>query len=141
MENITIRYATFINFISKYSTTFIQIILNSILARLLTPDDYGIVAVVTVFTGFFTLIADMGVGPAIIQDKSLNDEDITSIFNFTVLSGIGVTILFALLSYPLSLFYNDSVYIPLVILMSFSILFNVLNIVPNAVLLKEKNLN
>lgn len=53
MENITIRYATFINFISKYSTTFIQIILNSILARLLTPDDYGIVAVVTVFTGFF----------------------------------------------------------------------------------------
>lgn len=138
MEKVTIRHATFINFISKYSTIFIQIILNSILARLLTPDDYGIVAVVTVFTGFFTLIADMGIGPAIIQDKSLNDEDVTSIFNFTVLSGIGVTILFAVFSYPLSLFYNDSVYIPLGIMMSFSILFSVLNIVPNALLLKEK---
>ncbi|MTM62416.1 oligosaccharide flippase family protein, partial [Turicibacter sanguinis] len=85
-EQISIKKATFINFVSKYSTIFIQLILNSILARLLTPDDYGIVAVVTVFTGFFTLIADMGIGPAIIQNKSLNDRDIISIFNFTVLT-------------------------------------------------------
>lgn len=138
MENVTIKQATIINFISKYSNIFIQIILNSILARLLTPDDYGIVAVITVFTGFFTLLADMGVGPAIIQNKLLSDDDVTSIFNFTVLSAIGVTILFAIFSYPISLFYNNDIYIPLGILLSFSILFNVLNIVPNAILLKEK---
>ncbi|MTM28002.1 oligosaccharide flippase family protein, partial [Turicibacter sanguinis] len=135
---MSIKKATFINFVSKYSTIFIQLILNSILARLLTPDDYGIVAVVTVFTGFFTLIADMGIGPAIIQNKSLNDRDIISIFNFTVLTGIVVSMVFGLLSYPLSLFYNDNVYLPLGVLMSFSILFSVLNIVPNALLLKEK---
>lgn len=137
-EQISIKKATFINFVSKYSTIFIQLILNSILARLLTPDDYGIIAVVTVFTGFFTLIADMGIRPAIIQNKSLNDRDIISIFNFTVLTGIVVSMFFGLLSYPLSLFYNNNRYLPLGFLMSFSILFSVLNIVPNALLLKEK---
>ena len=138
MEKISVKEATIINFISKYSNVIIQLLLNAILARLLTPDDYGIVAVITVFTGFFTLIADMGVGPAIIQNKTLNNDDVSSIFNFTVISGIVVTIIFCSLSYPISLFYRDDIYISLVILMSLGILFNVLNIVPNALLMKEK---
>lgn len=137
-ESISIKKATLINFITKYSNVLIQILINSILARLLTPDDYGIVAIVTVFTGFFTLIADMGIGPAIIQDKSLNDKDISSIFNLTILTAIGISLLFILFSYPLSWFYQDNAYISIGLLLSISILFNVLNIVPNALLLKEK---
>lgn len=137
-ENMSIKKAAITNFITRYSIIIIQLILNSILARLLTPDDYGIVAVVTVFTTFFTLIADMGIGPAIIQNKNLNDEDISSIFNFTIISGLLFFILFCFFSYPIALFYKNKVYIPLGILISVSILFNVVNIVPNAILLKEK---
>lgn len=137
-DNMSIKKATIINFISRYSTIFIQLIINSILARLLTPDDYGIVAVITVFTGFFTLIADMGIGAAIIQNKELDSDEISSIFNFTVITAIIISIIFCFLSYPISRFYNNSIYIPLGVMLSFSIFFNVVNIVPNSLLLKNK---
>ena len=138
MNNISIRKAAFINFISKYINIFIQLIINSVLARLLTPDDYGIVAVITVFTSFFTIIADMGIGPAIIQYKNLSNKQISDIFKFTVVVAVITAIGFYAFSYPLSIFYNNSIYIPLGGILSISILFNVVNMVPNAILLRNK---
>lgn len=138
MEQISIKKATMINFISKYSNIFIQLIINSILARLLTPDDYGVVAIITVFISFFTIIADMGIGPAIIQNKNLNKKEISDIFNFTFFTAIVIGIGFIFFSYPLSDFYNNKVYIKLGKILSIGIFFNVLNIVPNALLLKDK---
>lgn len=111
MEEINIKKATIINFFSKYSNIFIQLLLNSILARLLTPDDYGIVAIITVFISFFTVIADMGIGPAIIQHKDLSKKQISDIFIFTVFVGLLVSIGFILFSYPLAMFYDNRVYI------------------------------
>ncbi len=52
MANISIKKAALINFIAKYSNILIQLLVNCILARILTPDDYGIVAVITVFISF-----------------------------------------------------------------------------------------
>lgn len=138
MDNISIKKAIMINFVSKYSNVFIQLIINSILARLLTPDDYGIVAVITVFINFFTIIADMGIGPAIIQYKDLGEKQISDIFVFTFFVSVLISIGFVAFSYPLSIFYYNNVYIKLGIILSISIFFNVLNIVPNALLLKDK---
>ncbi len=138
MNNISIKEATIINFASKYSNIIVQLIINSILARLLTPDDYGIVAVITVFISFFTIIADMGIGPAIIQYKDLKEREISDIFIFTFFAAILTTGGFIIFSYPLSIFYNNKVYISLGMILSISIFFNVLNIVPNALLLKAK---
>lgn len=138
MDSIGIKKAAIINFISKYSNILIQLIINSILARLLTPDDYGIVAVTTVFISFFSMIADMGIGPAIIQNKDLDNKNISDIFVFTVFTGLIISVMFALFSYPISFFYKNEAYINIGIILSISIFFNILNIVPNSLLLKEK---
>lgn len=138
MKNIGIKKAAGINFAARYSNILIQLIINSVLARILTPDDYGIVAVITVFITFFTMIADMGIGPAIIQNKNLSEDNILDIFNFTIFTSFIISIIFASFSYPLSFIYNQSVYISLGIILSISIFFNILNIVPNSLLLKAK---
>lgn len=138
MSNISIKQAAFINFISRYSNVLIQLFINSILARVLTPNDYGVVAVVSVFTTFFSMLADMGIGPAIIQNKELDDKDISNIFLFTVITGFIVSVLFALFSYPISIFYDNDIYIELCKVLSISIFFNIINIVPNALVLKNK---
>lgn len=137
MRSISIKQAAMINFISKYSNVFVQLIINSVLARILTPDDYGVVAIITVFISFFTIIADMGIGPAIIQHKELNRKQISDIYIFTSFIAIITAIGFILFSYPLSKFYNNDVYISLGLILSIGIFFNVLNIVPNALLLKN----
>lgn len=135
-QSTSIRKATIINFFGKYTNIFIQLIYGAILARILTPEDFGIVAVVTVFTSFFTLIANMGIGPAIIQNKSIDENDTNNIFSLTIYIGIAMGVLFAFFSVPISVFYNNQVYIPIGILLGISLFFNTINIVPNAVLLK-----
>jgi Membrane protein involved in the export of O-antigen and teichoic acid len=138
MNDISIKKAAIINFISKYANVFIQVLYTSILARILTPEDFGIVAVTTVFTTFFMLFADMGVGAAVIQNKELTDEDINNIFSFTFYIAIILSALFALFSVPLSIIFNNEVYKPIGIILSISLFFNTLNMVPNAVILKNK---
>ncbi|CDB16983.1 polysaccharide biosynthesis protein [Clostridium sp. CAG:221] len=80
----------------------------------------------------------MGIGPAIIQHKDLSKKQISDIFIFTVFVGLLVSIGFILFSYPLAMFYDNRVYISLGIILSIGIFFNVVNMVPNALLLKDK---
>lgn len=135
---ISIKKAAMINFASKYTTVFIQILYMAILARILSPDDFGIVAIITVFTTFFLIFADMGFGAAIIQNKSLSQKDIENIFSFSFYIAIILAFAFAIFSIPLSIVYANNVYIPLGLILSISLFFNTLNMVPNALLLKHK---
>ena len=80
--------------LAKYSGVVISLVVAGILARLLSPDDFGIVAVATVIIAFFNLLTDMGVSPAIVQHKSLTKDDLSNIFSFTIWTGIGISILF-----------------------------------------------
>ena len=132
------KKAALINAAGKYSKVFMSIIVNAILARILSAEDYGILAVITVFSTFFTTLSDMGFGPAIIQKKDLTDDDIGDIFSLTVYISLGLMFLFALLSYPISVFYGNKVYILLGVLLSISLLFNALNMVPNGILNRNK---
>ena len=61
--------------IAKYSGILISLIITGVLARLISPDKFGIVAVVTVITFFFSIFSDLGIGAAIIQNKELQQKD------------------------------------------------------------------
>lgn len=138
MTQTSIKKAAAINFMAKYATIFIQLIYNGILSRILIPEDFGVVAVVNVFVVFFMLFADMGIGGAVVQNKTLTTKETNYIYSFTVYLALLLAVLFALFSIPMSWFYNDEVYVPIGLLLSISLFFNTLNMVPNAVLLKNK---
>ena len=84
LNPVSLKKATIINASSKYTTVILGLLFSAVLSRLLSPEDYGIVAVVTVFTNFFSLFADMGIGTAVIQNKKLSDDDENRIFTFTL---------------------------------------------------------
>lgn len=135
---MNMKKAAMINALGKYSKIFLSIIVNAILSRILSAEDYGVVAVITVFSTFFITFSDMGFGPAIIQHKELTDDDIDNIFSLTVYISILLMVVFAVYSYPISAFYGDKVYIPLGQILSVSLLFNALNMIPNGILNREK---
>ncbi|GFP74204.1 lipopolysaccharide biosynthesis protein [Clostridium fungisolvens] len=135
----TLRKGILINFVSRYCNIFVQLIINSILARLLLPSEFGVVAIISVFTSFFAILGDMGIGPAIIQNKSLKDKEISDIFIFSIFASIIIAILFYFFSYFVSDFYGNKIYIKLGSMLSIAVLFNIANIVPNALLYKKKN--
>ena len=138
METNSIKKAVYINAAARYSTLFLGLLFSAVLARILTPEDYGIVAVTVVFTTFFSLLSDLGLGAGIIQDKELNQEDIGHIFAFSLRLALVLAGAFALFSIPMSYFYGNPVYVPVGILLAVSLFFNTMNVVPNALLLKQK---
>ena len=138
VKNISIKKAAFINAAANYSCVILQLGFSAILARILLPEDYGVIGVMTVFTTFFSVLANMGIGTAVIQNKELSDYDVSNIFTFNLYVAVGLSIIFAIFSVPLSKFYGNSVYIPIGCLLSVSLFFSTMNMVPNALLMKEK---
>jgi teichuronic acid exporter len=138
MATMSLKKAALINAASKYTSIIFSIVFSMILARILTPEDYGIVAVTTVFTNFFSIFADMGISAGIIQNKKLTQDDNASIFSLTLILGLFLGALFCGFSFLMADFYQDDVYVPIGFLLGFSLLGSTLNIVPEALLLKDK---
>ncbi|MCB9210967.1 MAG: lipopolysaccharide biosynthesis protein [Ignavibacteriales bacterium] len=133
----SVKSGIFYTFISKYSSIVVSIIIGSVLARLLSPSEFGVVAILTVFITFFSLLTNLGVSPAIVQNKSLTDEDISSIFSFTILVGLFFSIVFFLSAPFIASYYNEPVLIKLTRLMSSVIFIDSIQIVPYALNLKK----
>lgn len=123
----------------KYSIVIVQFLVQAFLARLLTPEEFGIVSAVNIFLVFFQLLADFGIGPAIIQNKDLKRSEIDAIFGFSLYLALGLGILFVFLGYPMSLFYRNDVFIPISFILGVCVFFYGILIVPQSLLLREKN--
>lgn len=137
-ENPSMLSALGMQLASKYANVAVQLVVTMVLARLLTPEDFGTVAIVTVFTSFFSILADVGISTAIIQYKELQRSDYNALFFFCSLLGIAFAVAFCLLSIPISAIYNDSQLVPLCCLASLSVLFATMNMAPNGILLRER---
>ena len=118
--------------ISKYAGIIISLFVSAILARLLSPDEFGVVAVATVIITFFGIFTDLGISPAIIQNKELTDKDLSNIFSFTIVGGILLSVLFFLSSWLIGKYYKSETLIIICQVLSINLLFSALNIVPNA---------
>jgi len=123
--------------LSRYFGIFISIGIGAVLARLLSPSEFGIVAIVMVFITFFNLLSDFGLGPAIVQNKSLNTNDVRSLFSFSILLSIGFCLFFLCVAPFIANFYNNQDLAKVSKLLSLSILFCSLRIVPYSLHLKE----
>lgn len=124
--------------IAKYSGILINIVITAILARLLTPADFGIIAIATVLIVFFDTISDCGIGPAIIQNKTLTHEDFSCYFSLTLYMGVLLSLIFFLISSQIAKYYEDELLRPILQIISVAIFFRFANIVPNALLRREK---
>ncbi|WP_244658385.1 lipopolysaccharide biosynthesis protein [Priestia megaterium] len=136
--NKDLKSGFIVSAIGRYTNFIIQLVILSILSRILTPNEFGIVAIINVFLIFFNMLIDIGVGPAIIQNKELNKKDISGIFSFTVLMSIIISVIFAFMSKPISKFYENDELINACLVMSLALFTSGINVVPNAVLLKQK---
>src|SRR5436309_6722222 len=85
----------------------IQIGLVLFLARLLTPEDYGLVAMVLTFTGFAPLIVDLGTRDSVIQRYRITESELAALFWITVSTGLFFTLLVAASSPLIAWLYHE----------------------------------
>ncbi|WP_375325924.1 lipopolysaccharide biosynthesis protein [Flagellimonas sp. GZD32] len=127
-----------ITFVSKYSNIFFELIISFILARLLTPEEFGIVALLLVFITFFNIIGEIGIGAAIIQNKKLTDYHIQTIFNYSLIIAVLSATIFFFSSHFIANFYENQDYTNIGKILSSVIFFYILNVVPQALLRRGK---
>ena len=125
--------------LAKYSVVGVSILVGAVLARLLTPEDFGIIAIVMVFITFFNILSDFAIGPAVIQNKSLSKKDIQSVFSFSIIISLILAAIFFVFSSIIANFYQKFELVNITKLLSIAVLFYSLRVVPNALMLKKLN--
>ena len=92
--------ANLVQFVARFGFSIV-------LARILLPDDFGVVAVATLATGFASTLTDLGLGPALIQRKSVSQGHIRSCFTFSTLSALAMGTLLFVSAGALASLFNE----------------------------------
>lgn len=102
----------FKNFIWRFAercgAQLVTFIVSIVLARILAPEDYGTIALVTVFTAILQVFVDSGLGTALIQKKEADDLDFSSVFFFNFAVCLILYIGMFIAAPFIAEFYNDS---------------------------------
>jgi len=99
---------TFWTLIEQFSGKAFGFIIQIYLARLLIPEDYGLIAMVTIFIGIGTSIMESGFGQSLIRTKKPSEADFSSVFYINILMSIAVYILIYITAPFVSDFYDES---------------------------------
>lgn len=124
--------------IAKYAGIVCQIVITAVLARLLTPDDYGIIAIASVIIAFFNVLSDVGIGVAVIQTKDYSEKDLDHLYSLNIYIGLFLSIVFFASSGIISSYYNNEQLLSVCRLLSLLILFTCARTVPMNLLYREK---
>ena len=122
---------------SSGSTQVLNIVIGIFLARRLSHDDYGIVAMLTIFTAIATNIQDSGFTNALINQKQTDHRDLNSVFWFNVLTSICLYLLLFFCSPLIAAFFRQPCLVELSRLVFLTFVIAALGIVHNAYLTKH----
>ena len=75
----------FWRFAERCGAQGVSFIVSIVLARLLAPNDYGLIAMITVFITISQVFVDSGMGNALIQKKNADNLDFSSVFYFNII--------------------------------------------------------
>lgn len=117
----------------------LQIVSLMVFARLLSPDDFGMFAILMIFVGFLEMFTDMGTSAALIHVEKPSDKLLSSIFYLNIFVGLLLCIILIFLSTPISLFFENPKLEELLQIISLSFIITSFGVVQKA--LYEKQLD
>lgn len=123
--------------VSQVGRQVLTFVIGVILARLLSPREFGLVAMITVITGFATIFAELGFSAALIQKQDVRQEHLSSVFWINLGSGLVLMLIFMIGSHLVADFYHEPLLVPLTMLISINFLIMSLNIVQKTLIAKR----
>ena len=123
--------------IGKISNQLVGFVITVILARLLFPEDFGLLAMIVAFSSLVSGFVNLGFSSAIIQAKQINEKELSSVFYLNIGIGITLAFIFFLSSSFIADFYNDLRLINISKVFSLTFVINSLGLVSLALLEKK----
>ena len=112
----------FWRFAERCGAQFVTLIVSIVLARVLSPSDFGTVSLVMVFTTIMQVFVDSGLGTALIQKKDADDLDFSSVFYFNFAVCLVLYAGMFVAAPYIAKFYNDDSLISIIRVISLTII-------------------
>lgn len=135
-QNTTTRIF-FWSFFETFGSQAIQFIIGVYLARLLSPEDYGLVGVLSVFTGIAGVLIDSGFKTSIIRTKDVTDKDCSTIFFTNLVVGLFISLLFFISSGYIASYFSRPELVNIVKVFAFIPLINGIGLIHSALIIKK----
>lgn len=108
----------------RFGVMAIQFVVNLVLARLLTPDEFGAVGMLYIFIAVSQTFVDGGFGSALIQKKKPSNTDYSTIFFWNIIVGCVLYCILFCCAGPIARFYKMPILVKVLRIISISIIFN-----------------
>lgn len=114
-------------FLERGGVQGVQFILSIVLARLVSPDDYGVIALILVFIQIATVFIQSGFNTALIQKKDSDDTDFSSIFYLSLFVALLCYVVLFFAAPFIANFYKQEILTPVIRVISLTLFFGAVN--------------
>ena len=125
------------SFTDNFFNIGMQFVIGIILARLLTPKEFGLIGMTTIFITLSQLFIDGCFSLSLIQKQKCTQDDYSTVFYFNLIAGILAYLLLFFLAEPISIFFNEPKLIYIIRVIGIGLIFNSFTIVQQAILTKR----
>lgn len=138
MDKNNLTHKTLSGMIWKSTSVVIQVLLKTlvlvILARLLTPDDFGVVAIAMIFVGFADMISSLGIGPAIVQRETLSAIHVRVGYTISLMLGVFIFVVLAISAPLIAFFFHNNLVTSVLRVISVTFFINSFGVVSESLL-------
>lgn len=131
LKNKTVK-GVFWSSVERISVQGLQFIVMIVMARVLLPEDYGLVGMLSIFLAVSQSLVDSGFTQALVRNSNRTETDNNTVFYFNILVGITLYILLYLSATPIARFYDMAELIPVMKIIGLSIIINSFTVVQKA---------
>jgi PST family polysaccharide transporter len=125
--------------VSRSGRLVLTFVIGVILARLLSPREFGLVAMITVITSFAAIFSELGFSAALVQKQDVGETHLSSVFWLNLGAGLVLTLLFVAGAPLIARFYQEPMLAPLTMLIAMNFVISSLNIVQNTLFTRSLN--
>ncbi len=125
------------SFLESVGLQGVRFVIGIVLARLLFPEQFGLIGMLTIFMAVAQSFLDSGFGAALIQKREATQTDTCSIFYFNIVVGLAAAGLLCLVAPWIAAFYNQPILTPLTRALSLTIVINSFGLIQSTILTKQ----
>lgn len=125
------------SFVERIGQNGMQFVIAIILARMLSPAEFGLIAMLAIFIAVAQSFIDSGFGSALIQKKGASYTDECSIFYFNIFVAILAAAILCIFAPLIATFYHSPILIPLTRALSFNLVINAFGLIQVSLLIKR----
>lgn len=121
----------------KWFTQVLSWASTLVVARILTPGDYGLVGMATVYLGLVQLVNEFGLGAAIVQSRDLSEDQIARLGGLSALLGVFFCLLSVALAWPIAGFFGEPAVAWIIVVLSATFITSAFQVLPRALLQRD----